>query len=135
MALVKNIFLILFIFSVSGHLLAQSQTEMNQDTCKEYQKVDATLNRTYKKILSKYKSDKEFISNFKKAQQAWIKFKEAEIEAIYPAKDKQTEYGSVYDTCRCSSLLTITLQRIEELKIWLVGTEEGDVCAGSVQLK
>jgi uncharacterized protein YecT (DUF1311 family) len=32
----------------------------------------------------------------KTAEQAWIAFRDAYIEATYPAKDKATEYGSMY---------------------------------------
>lgn len=35
--------------------LAQSQAEMNQDVCRQYQLADAELNKIYKQILNEYR--------------------------------------------------------------------------------
>ena len=32
----------------------------------------------------------------KAAERAWVAYRDAYIEAMYPAKDEQTEYGSMY---------------------------------------
>ena len=33
---------------------------------------------------------------FKAAERAWIAYRDAYMGAMYPAKDKQAEYGSIY---------------------------------------
>jgi uncharacterized protein YecT (DUF1311 family) len=44
------------------------------------------------------------------------------------------QYGSVYPMCANNELEAMTRKRIEELRAWLKGTQEGDVCAGSYQI-
>jgi len=51
---------------------------------------------------------------------------------MYPASDKQLVYGSVYSMCSSFVEKKLTLQRIAFLKQWLKGTEEGEVCGGSI---
>jgi len=110
--------------------MAQSQTEMNEQAYQGFKKTDKELNDFYKQILAKYKDDKIFISKLQKAELAWIKYRDAELEAIYPAEDKSF-YGSVYPMCANYFMTEITQQRIKELKLWIKGICEGDVCAGS----
>lgn len=108
----------------------QSQAEMNEHAYQIYQKTDKELNDVYKQILIKYKDDKLFISKLQKAELVWIKYKDAEIEAIYPEEDK-SNYGSVYPMCVNQVMTEITQQRIKELKSWSNGIPEGEACAGS----
>ena len=126
---------VLFSFNAA---LSQSQLEMNRQACDEYKKADAKLNRTYQQILSEYKKDALFIQKMKRAQQAWIIFRDAQIEALYPLEQNANpnqKYGSVYPMCNCIALTQITEKRTEELKQWIDGTEEGDVCSGSIKTK
>ncbi len=109
---------------------AQTQLELNDSACAEHQKADAQLNETYQAILSKKSDDLVFLAALKKAQRAWVVFRDAEIEAVYPEEDKQAQYGSVYPMCNCSVAATLTQQRVEQLKTWLTA-EEGDACNGS----
>ena len=73
------------------------------------------------------------MQKLKAAQKAWLAFRDAQLQAMYPAADKQAEYGSVYPTCRCAVLKELTEQRTRELKVWLDGIPEGEVCRGSVK--
>lgn len=109
----------------------QTQSDMNQKAFQEYEKTDKELNDVYKQILVKYKDDKLFISKLQKAELAWIKYRDAELEAIYPEEDKFNYYGSVYPMCVNQIMTELTRQRIKELKLWLKGICEGNVCAGS----
>jgi len=36
------------------------------------------------------------LRRFKAAERAWIAYRDAYMGAMYPAKDKQAEYGSIY---------------------------------------
>lgn len=111
-------------------VMAQTQLQMNTEACDEYKKADDRLNAIYQQVLEQNKADAAFIAKLKKAQRAWLAFRDAELEAIYPATDKQTEYGSVYPMCNCMELTTLVNQRIEQLSGWL-SAKEGDVCSGS----
>jgi uncharacterized protein YecT (DUF1311 family) len=112
---------------------AQTQGELDEQACGQFHKADVALNETYSKILREYARDQQFIAKLKTAQRAWLTFRDAELEALYPKDNKQAEYGTVYPMCHCSELQFLTEERTKQLKRWLDGTLEGDVCAGSVK--
>lgn len=115
-----------------------TQTDMNLDVFNNYKQVDNTLNKVYQTILSEYKNDSVFLERFKESQRAWIKFRDAELNAIFPlgnSDEGRAVYGSVYPMCISGELIRLTEERVKQLKVWLIGTEEGDVCAGSVRKK
>lgn len=64
----------------------------------EADRVDAKLNKLYQQLLAKAASDPNGIGKIKAAERAWIGYRDAYLEATYPAKDKQLEYGSEYLT-------------------------------------
>lgn len=107
----------------------------SQDGCKEYKQSDAELNRVYTQILNEYKQDTVFTDKLKAAQRAWIAFRDAHVESLYPARDKMAQYGSIYPMCRCLAMKEITAHRVTELRKWLDGVPEGETCAGSVRIK
>ncbi len=109
----------------------ETQTGMNEHSCQIAKQTDKELNDVYKQILEKYKDNKLFISKLEKAQSAWIKFRDAHLESIYPEEDTLLHYGSVYPMCANGIMTGMTQQRIIELKSWLKGICEGNVCAGS----
>lgn len=116
----------------NGNLnFSPTQADMNNQAYQEFKKADDELNKVYSQILKKYKDDKNFISKLQKAELAWIKYRDAEIEAIYPEEDKMYNYGTSYPVCVNLVLIELTQQRTKELKLWLKGIQEGDVCAGS----
>ena len=69
---------------------------MNACASEEAARVDAELNAVYRKLLLKAASQPEAVAKIKASERAWITFRDAYMDAMYPAKDKQTEYGSVY---------------------------------------
>lgn len=119
-----------FMAVLSMPVWGQTQLEMNTDACAEYKKADEKINTLYQQVLREHKDDPLFTARFKEAQRAWLKFRDAELSAIYPAADKQREYGSVYPMCSCLEQTSLVNQRIEQLSGWLAA-EEGDVCRGS----
>jgi uncharacterized protein YecT (DUF1311 family) len=123
----------LVIFFAASGLHAQTQGELDEQACGQFHKADVTLNETYSKVLKEYANDQQFIAKLKTAQKAWLAFRDAELEALYPKDNKQAEYGTVYPMCHCSELQFLTEERTKQLKRWLEGTLEGDVCAGSVK--
>ena len=106
---------------------------MTSSPCGQFHKADASLNATYSKILKEYGEDAQFVSKLTATQRAWLAFRDAELEARFPKPDKQAEYGTVYPVCCCMQLQELTEQRTKELRVWLDGIPEGDVCAGSVK--
>ena len=131
----KNKILISFFFLTSMFCSSQTQSEMNITANQKYIKEDKELNQVYSQILKDYKYDPVFISKLKTAQNLWIKFRDAEMNAIFPEMDKQSNYGSVFPMCWNIHLTRLTNERIKTLKIWQIGIEEGDVCSGSIKIK
>jgi len=109
---------------------AQSQLDMTTHAGEAYKKADLELNQTYQAVMQKFKNDKRTKSKIKAAEIAWLKYRDAEMEAIYPGTDKQYDYGSVYPMCHSMELTAITEHRTQELKLWLEPDEDG-VCNGS----
>ncbi len=114
---------------------AQTQAASDQDACGEYQRADKELNRVYRQVLVDYQADGRFIEKLKVAQRAWLPYRDAQLQALYPAREPQKAYGSVHKQCRCQAATELTLQRTEELRRWVMGVEEGDVCAGSIRVR
>ena len=113
----------------------QTQNEMNIEYAAEFDKADKELNRVYRKIFAEYADDKVFLEKLKLAQRAWIKFRDAHMESLFPEEEKRLHYGSVYPMCYSIHMKKITEERTRQLKVWLEGIEEGDVCSGSVKVK
>lgn len=105
----------------------QSQSAMNNCEAEQYAKADADLNHVYRKLLSKYQSDPQFLQKLRLAQDAWLKFRDADLDSIYYQKDKLQAYGSVYPMCRAILLTRATIERTKELT-QMLNPEEGDVC-------
>jgi len=124
------------LFAQQGNSCLQdafTQSEMTRCEGMNFATADAELNRVYSLIRKIYKDDDEFISKLKSSQLAWIKLRDADLEMMYPLEDKQLQYGSAYPMCASGFVTTLTLQRVEYLKKWLVGIGEGDVCSGSIK--
>jgi uncharacterized protein YecT (DUF1311 family) len=109
---------------------AQSQADMTACSAQSLSGADKELNQVYQQVLSKYAKDTVFVTKLKTAQKAWLAFRDAELAARFPDNDK-SNYGSVYPMCADGELEAMTRKRTEELRAWLKGTQEGDVCAGS----
>jgi uncharacterized protein YecT (DUF1311 family) len=123
--------------SLSSSPSPQDQMELTEKACSDYKKADAEMNSIYRKVLAENKKDRLFVQKMRAAQRAWVAFRDAHLESLYPATDKRAAYGSVHPMCHCMELQTLTDERAKVLKVWLdgVGESEGDVCAGSIKIK
>ncbi|HWQ31452.1 MAG TPA: lysozyme inhibitor LprI family protein [Blastocatellia bacterium] len=127
--------LILTVILLTTAAASRPQTDLMANACRQYREADAEMNRVYQQILKAYGKDTLFIGKLKLAQRAWLRFRAAHLDALYPQSDKRSAYGSFNGDCQCLARAELTLKRTDELRRWLKGTEEGDVCAGSVQIK
>jgi uncharacterized protein YecT (DUF1311 family) len=75
---------------------AKSQFEINACASDEAARDDAELNREFRKLLLIAGKDHERIAKIESMERAWVAFRDAYMEAMYPAKDKQAEYGSIF---------------------------------------
>ena len=110
----------------------QTQSQMTEQACGEFKKADAELNRVYQQILAAKAGDAAFVKAFREAQRAWIAFRDAHLKSIYPDPFPREAYGSANPMCQCGDLQELTADRTKQLRrLWIEGTVEGDVCAGS----
>lgn len=90
---------------------AQTTVEMHECAGKEYKQADAELNAIYKQLMSSL-SDKEHQAFLKSAQQAWLKYRDANCEFDAFENRRGTIYPVVYTSC----LTTMTRARTKELR-------------------
>jgi uncharacterized protein YecT (DUF1311 family) len=114
---------------------AQTQSVPDKDPCDQYKKSDSELNKVFQQILREYKGDIQFIRKLKASQRAWLAYRDAQLLALFPKPDALREYGSAFRMCSCLTLDELTNERVKILRRWIEGTEEGDVCSGSIRLK
>ncbi|MEO6365528.1 MAG: lysozyme inhibitor LprI family protein [Luteimonas sp.] len=112
----------------------QASAEMNADAGTNPAAADRELNTVYQQVLLKHAMDKNFIRKLRAAQRAWLAYRDAELAARYPDPDPRTAYGCVYPDCAAGLKARLIHARISQLRMWLVGVAEGDVCAGSLPI-
>jgi uncharacterized protein YecT (DUF1311 family) len=110
----------------------QTQSDLNNSAGKDNANAERELNATYQGILKKYADDPAFIGRLRTAQRAWLKFRDAQLEMRFPPSDLA---GSAEPMCYASYKAELTQARTRELKVWLDGIEEGDVCAGTIKTR
>jgi uncharacterized protein YecT (DUF1311 family) len=130
----KTLFLLISLAFLLSRSFAQTQLELNDIQRKNYVAADSELNLTYQRILTEYKDDTAFTKSLIASEKIWIKFRDAEMKMKYPDREPGY-YGTIQPMCWSMYLTQLTLERTATLKQWLEGTEEGDVCAGSVKAR
>ena len=110
---------------------ANTQADLTECAGNDLKSADDDLNAIYQQLLKKAAGNPVAVGKIKNAQTAWLAFRNAQIEAFYPAEDKQKEYGTVYPMCADLLLADLTRQRTKMLKEMLkemLNSVEGDVC-------
>ncbi len=95
---------------------AKAQTEINRCASDEAARVDTELNELYRKLLSQAASQEAAVEKIKAAERAWIAYRDAYVDAMYPAKNKQAEYGSIYPTEAALLRAKLTQRQVTALK-------------------
>jgi uncharacterized protein YecT (DUF1311 family) len=90
---------------------AQTQVEMNECQGREYKKADAALNVVYKQLMAKIDNEGERAA-LKAAQQAWIKFRDADCEF----ESYQNKGGTIYPLVYSGCLTVLTQERSKRLR-------------------
>ena len=75
---------------------ASTQNAMHICANEEARRTDVELNDTYQKLMSVVRDEVAALEKIRTAERAWIVYRDAYIEAMYPAKDKQAAYGSAF---------------------------------------
>lgn len=114
-----------------------TQFDMNQQAGDRLAAADDELNRVYREIRRRYSDRPIFLEKLKLAQRAWIAFRDAELDALYPPTeygDQRASYGSMFPMCYGNAKERLTRERTQQLRRWLDGIKEGNVCGGSIKL-
>lgn len=94
----------------------QSQKELNSDAGNELKRASEATDSVYNRVLLAYKDNTLFVDKLKASEGAWAKFRDAHLEAIYPEKDKQLAYGSVYPMVYSAEKTKLTQAREKQLQ-------------------
>jgi uncharacterized protein YecT (DUF1311 family) len=89
-----------------------------------FKNAELKLNATHQEVLKIY--PKKYLAAFKKASVAWLDFRDLEAaarSALYPEGERAAMVLAIK-----ANLDTL---RVVELRQWLEGAEEGDVCSGT----
>src|SRR6266849_6087259 len=85
---------------------ATTQAEATACAGKAFDEADAELNLVYQQLLKKHAAHKGFIKRLKLAQEAWLKFRDAHIESLYPSydEDQLRAEGTIYPMCKAMEI-------------------------------
>jgi len=89
---------------------AQSQAEMNMCWGKQYKAADAKLNEAYRQFMTKLNDEEK--AQLKKAQLAWITYRDANCEFVAD----QYKGGTMRPMIAAICLAEVTNSRVTELK-------------------
>jgi uncharacterized protein YecT (DUF1311 family) len=132
--------IVLFLFSVVPAIAAGddeavkcnpagNQMELNACAGEEFEKADAELNKVYNSLLQKEKKDVLFIKKLRESQKAWVRFRDAELDATFACVDSVREcWGSMYPMCYHFYKAKITRDRTTRLKKYLTEGRPADDC-------
>src|SRR5713101_2138084 len=91
---------------------AQTTAEMRDCVGREYKQADDELNRVYRKLMAKIGNDEGRKTALKTAQQAWIKYRDANCEfASYLNRG-----GTIEPVIRYNCMTSMTVSRTKELR-------------------
>jgi len=112
--MMKNLsFTLLVLFSycmIFCPLKAQTQQEMNQSEEQRYEKADKELNLEYAKLMKVV--DESAKEKLKKAQRAWVAYRDAEAE--YATSD--CKGGTIEPMILFATMANLTEARLKSLK-------------------
>jgi uncharacterized protein YecT (DUF1311 family) len=75
---------------------AMTQTAITSCAAEELTRAGRALNIVYAKLIRAVADRPETLAKVRTAERAWITYRDAYLEAVFPAKAKQAEYGSIY---------------------------------------
>ena len=104
-----------------------AQSELNRCADLDARDADAELNRVYQNLLAKLKRDDTATKKLRTAQKAWLVFRDAHLQELYPAEGKQAEYGSIFPMCYAQVATAMTRERTAQLRRMLDDKDPCDV--------
>jgi len=121
-AIISLLTIVSCLLSGGSSLYGQTQMEMNAIAAADFQNADARLNSVYKKVLSRNASNREFCSDLREAQRAWIRFVDFHMKTLFPLKEGENPrevYGSIFFLEFDTGKTELFNQRIRQLEGFL----------------
>jgi len=85
------------------------------------------MNDVLIRLLAQFAADPAALKKLEAAQVAWLAYRDAELAAIFPAEQPQSEYGSVFPSCWGLEHARLFRDRTRGLRAL---SPEGEVCGG-----
>lgn len=98
---------------------ALSERAMNLCASEELRRVEAELNEVYEELLLRSVQDENAAGKIQAEREAWVAYRNAHLEAAFPAEDKQT-YGTLYLMDSILLKAELTRQQVMTLRALLV---------------
>jgi len=96
---------------------AHAQAELDSCASDEAKRADSELNSVYQQLLAKAKSTPGATEKVKAAEKAWLQFRDAYIAAMFPADDKQMNYGTMYPMEVDLEIASLAREQTRRIKI------------------
>ena len=113
-------------------LRSQSQMGMNACAALHAKEVEAEIEETMREIERRRASEPKLLTAVRNAQKEWVRFRDAELEALFPGADKQVVYGSMYGECYSQQRFRLAKLRVAQLRLWLDGEPDAQGCSGAI---
>lgn len=119
------VFLSLFFLTTTAFAFkcdpAGNQAEMNQCAYDDFLKADKKLNEVYQALIKASAGDKTYIKALRQAQRAWIKFRDAELKAMFSCAEEDIKlcWGSMVGMLYPNAKAALTEERTKKLQHYL----------------
>jgi uncharacterized protein YecT (DUF1311 family) len=94
---------------------ANTQHALHVCANEEATRTDAELNKIYHQLLALAEGQPGAVAKVKNAERAWIAYRKAYLDAMYPGENKQA-YGSIYPMEANLRYASLTRKQITALK-------------------
>jgi uncharacterized protein YecT (DUF1311 family) len=104
---------------------ARTQYDLNVCAYEGTKHADDEINHIYAKVIAKFASDPDAVAKIRAMERAWIIYRDAYIEATYPARNKQSAYGTRFPMEVAELRADLTRKQIDALKRLLQTDDQG----------
>src|SRR5436190_24284569 len=77
----------------------QTQSEMNDDANRQLRAAEAEMGAVLRSLTTKANGHPDALAKLNRAQAAWVAYRDAHIDALWPSKTPQFSYGTVHPMC------------------------------------
>lgn len=97
----------------------------------EFQRADRRLNAIYRRIRRDNQRNRSFLIKLRDAERAWLKYRDAQLDAFYPQYREADRCNSDYAIAYYLEKAHLTWERVKQLKEWIRNYREDLVGMGS----